>query len=307
MPRWDDGARISDVPCPLCFAGERRRIVETVWDAPEAAVYQCSGCNLVFLYPIMTAEEERTFYEAEFSRYMKLRGAPGETVPGDHFVKNRLEARRRLANLRSVLRTDMRVLEIGSSTGFLLDSVRPDVSSVTGIEPNLLYAEYARSRGIETYADLSDVADRRFDLILSYYVFEHLRNPVEYLGRLKSLLVPGGFLAAEVPNVDDALVRFYQVGSFDRFYWQKAHYFYYSHQTLAMVLERAGFASIRMIPEQRYDFSNHVHWLVKGEPGGAGKYSHIFDPHFDRAYAERLKAHWLCDTVFCVASRGAEE
>jgi len=251
----------------------------------------------------MGPEEEKAFYEAEFAQYMKQRGAAGETVPKEHFEKNREEAARRLANIQPYLKPEMKVLEMGSSTGFMLAAVEPHVSSVTGIEPNRIYAEYARGRGLNTLSDLDDAAGKTYDLVLAYYVLEHLRDPVDYLQRLHRMLNPGGVLALEVPNVDDALVRFYQLESFDRFYWQRAHYFYYSHRTLTMVLERAGFGSITMIPEHRYDFSNHLHWLVKGQPGGKGKYTDIFDESLTREYAKCLKAHWLCDTVFAVASR----
>ena len=304
MPNWSDTAPVADVPCPLCSeGGVRRRIVDTVWEAPESAVYQCSACEIVFVYPIVSPEEEKTFYEAEFAHYMKQRGAPGETRPEEHFEKNQAEAKRRWANLKSYVRPDMQVLEIGSSTGFLLAEIGPHVASVAGVEPGHLYREYANQQGIKTYADLSEVVGQRFDLILAYYVVEHLRNPVESLIQLYDMLNPGGHLAIEVPNVDDALVRLYQLDSFDRFYWQKAHYFNYSHRTLTMVLEQTGFQPIKTIPEQRYDISNHVYWLLKGKPGGKGKYTHIFDDRLNQEYVRCLKAHWLCDTIFAIATR----
>lgn len=303
MPNWEETAPVVDVPCPLCQEGVRRLVVPTVWDAPASAVYQCSACMAVFISPIMTPAEEKTFYEAEFSRYMSQRGAPGETIPEEHFRKNQEEAERRLRNLAGYVRKDMRVLEIGSSTGFMLSAIRPHVSEVNGVEPNSLYAEYARGRGITTFSDIADVQGNSYDLILAYYVLEHLRNPVSYLETLCGMLSSNGMLALEVPNVDDALVRFYQLDSFDRFYWQKAHYYYYSRETLEKVLRLAGFTSTTMIPEHRYDFSNHLHWMLKGQPGGKGKYRDIFDENLDRAYAECLKTSWLCDTIFAVASK----
>jgi len=254
----------------------------------------------------MTPEEEKAFYEAQFAGYMKQRGAPGETRPQEHFEKNQAEAKRRLTNLKPYLRSDMRALEIGSSTGFLLAAIEPYVAAVTGIEPGQLYAEYANRLGIKTQADLSEVAEQRFDLILAYYVIEHLRNPVEYLSQLHGMLNPSGYLAIEVPNVDDALVRLYQLESFDRFYWQRAHYFNYAHRTLTMVLERAGFEA-EMIPEQRYDLSNHMIWLRDGRPGGMGRFKDVFSPELEAAYAETLKKHWLCDTIFAIAQPARNE
>ena len=303
MPNWSDTAPVADVACPFGCDDTCRQIVDTVWEAPEAAVYQCSNCETVFIHPIMSEEEEKAFYEASFAGYMKERGAAGETVPEESFKAMQGEAERRLENLKPYLRPDMSVLEVGSATGFLLDAVAPHVGSVTGIEPGELYREYANSRGIETHAHISDVDGRTYDLILAYYVVEHLRDPLGYLADLRSRLNEGGRLAVEVPNVDDALVRFYQLDAFDRFYWQRAHYFNYSHKTMDMVMRRAGFSDVELIPDQRYDISNHIHWLLTGKPGGKGKYTDVFDERLNAEYARVMKENWYCDTVFAVATK----
>ncbi|MBI4662353.1 MAG: class I SAM-dependent methyltransferase [Verrucomicrobia bacterium] len=287
--------------CPLCRAEKSHKLVATVWKAPEASVYQCASCRIVYLHPIMTPEEERLFYEADFTRYMAGRGQEGQRNAEDNFAKNRGEAERRHDQLRPWLRKESRVLEIGSATGFLLEALRREGASVTGVEPGPEYRAYACERGLQTYASMAEVSLETFDLILAYYVLEHLRDPVGYLKDLRRRLAPGGAVALEVPNVEDALAWFYQLAAFDRFYWQKAHYFYYSRMTLRAVLERAGFARVSIFPVQRYDFSNHLHWLLKGEPGGKGKYSDIFDEKLDREYSECLKRHWLCDTLFAIA------
>jgi 2-polyprenyl-3-methyl-5-hydroxy-6-metoxy-1,4-benzoquinol methylase len=306
MPRPLDTAPLTDVRCPLGCSAATHRIVDTVWEAPEAAVYECAECSIVFVHPMMDESEERSFYEADFAGYMKHRGAPGQTDPAANFEANEGEGLRRLANLEPFLRPGMRVLELGSATGFLLDAVaHRGAASVTGVEPGSDYRAYANERGIRTVADLAEVENERFDLILAYYVVEHLRDPISSLSRLSGLLDPGGLLAVEVPNVEDALVSFYRVAAFDRFYWQKAHCFNYSRRTLAMVLQRSGFDHVDAIPEQRYDISNHVHWLTKGEPGGKGKYTHVFDERLNSEYARVLKEHWLCDTVFAVAHKGS--
>jgi SAM-dependent methyltransferase len=303
LPDWSDNAPVADVDCPFGCEGSRYRVVDTVWEAPESAVYRCGVCETVFVHPIMSEEEEKAFYEAQFAGYMKERGSPGETDPADHFQKWQPEAERRLENLKPWLREGMSVLEVGSSTGFLLDAIAPHVGSVVGVEPGEQYRDYANSRGIETHPLFEDISDRRFDLVISYYVVEHLRDPIGELQRWHALLNPGGRCAVEVPNVEDALVRYYQVDAFDRFYWQRAHYFNYSQKTLGMVMEKAGFDDYQAIPEQRYDISNHVHWMLTGEPGGKGRYTEVLDERLNAEYARAMKEHWLCDTVFAVATR----
>jgi SAM-dependent methyltransferase len=298
-------APVADVPCPFGHAGVRRRIVDTVWEADGAAEYQCSECGIVFLHPIMAPEEEREFYGAKFTQYMAARGQAGGADPEQSFEKWKPEGERRRALLEPWLRPEMSVLEIGSATGFLLEAIRGQVGDeLVGIEPGEDFRGFSRSRlGIEAYPDRGAVADRRFDLLLAYYVVEHLRDPVAELSQWRELLNPGGRLAIEVPNVDDALVRYWQVEAFDRFYWQKAHYFNYSQRTLTMVLTMAGFEDVQTIPVQRYDISNHVYWLWKGQPGGLGAYTDLLDDRVNAEYARALRERWLCDTVMAVATR----
>jgi len=76
------------------------------------------------------------------------------------------------------------------------------------------------------------------------------------------------------------------------------HRCYFSPETLSAVVEAAGFKTVELIPVQRYDLSNHMYWLQYGKPGGTGKYHQIFSKSLDAEYAECLKEHWLCDTIF---------
>lgn len=302
---WSKDAPVANVPCPFGHGGVRRRIVDTIWEAEDAAEYQCSECNVVFLHPIMTLEEEREFYGAQFAKYMAARGQAGGADPAASFEKWKPEGERRRQLLEPWLRPGMRALEFGSATGFLLDAVRPHIGDdLTGVEPGDDFREFSKAHvGIQAFPDRSHVEGREFDLILSYYVVEHMRGPVAELGRYLELLAPGGICAIEVPNVDDALVKYWQVVAFDRFYWQKAHYFNYSHETLAMVLGLAGFVDIETVPVQRYDISNHLHWLSQGKPGGAGAYTDLLDERINAEYARCLRERWLCDTVMAVAAK----
>lgn len=70
-----------------------------------------------------------------------------------------------------------------------------------------------------------------------------------------------------------------------------------------MLLEKCGFSLIRILPKQRYDLSNHMHWMQYRRPGGFGKYNHIFSEKLRTEYAENLINHSLCDTLFAVVTK----
>jgi SAM-dependent methyltransferase len=253
----------------------------------------------VYLFPIMSEAEEAEFYRAEFEKYMAGRSGAGWKSPQAHFRAYQPEGERRLPLVRPYLKEQDEVLEIGSSTGYFLDDLRGYVASVTGVEPGEAYRTHANRLGLRTHSSLDELAGRRFDVIFLYYVLEHLRHPIGYMSSLSSWLKPGGRILLEVPNVDDVLLGPYHIPNFGPFYWQKAHYQNFSHATLNDVLTRAGY-SVKLIPAQRYDLSNHMVWMMEGKPGGAGRFKELFTAELETAYAEALKRQWKCDTLFAV-------
>lgn len=285
--------------CRLCGSNDSILISSQVADAPEAAEYQCCQCEIVYLYPIMSEDEETDFYRAEFEKYMAGRSGASWTSPQAHFRAYQPEGERRLPLVRPYLKSEDDVLEIGSSTGYFLDDLRGYVHSVTGIEPSEAYREYSNKLGIKTYASLDEVHGRKFDVLMLYYVLEHLRDPIGYMSSLTKWLHPGGRILVEVPNAEDVLLGPYKIPAFAPFYWQKAHYYNYSHRTLSYILTRAGY-SANVFPAQRYDLSNHMVWMMEGKPGGAGRFKKLFTPELELAYAEALKRQWKCDTLFGV-------
>ena len=292
-----------DASCLLCGSIDIRLISSEVSGAPEAAIYQCVDCRIIFQSPIMSEGEENQFYEKDFPGYMEGRaGTPSWKSSDSHFASFiRNEGLRRLNKLKGTLQTDWDILEIGSSTGYFLELIRPYVRSVIGVEPGPEHADFAVNRGIRTVPSIEALdKDIRYDAILIYYVLEHMRDPVDFLATFESFLKPTGQLFIEVPNVQDILLSRYNVPNFGSFYWQKMHYFYFCPQTLENVLEHAGF-TCRLIPEQRYDLSNHMVWLRDGRPGGMSRFKDIFSVELEDAYSEALKRKWLCDTIFAIA------
>jgi SAM-dependent methyltransferase len=289
--------------CRLCGSRVSVLVSSTVSEAPESSVYECSSCGIVYVYPIMTAEEEAAFYADQFEQYMARRSGPGWKSPGAHFQSYSEEGRRRLPLVLPHLRKADAVLEIGSSTGYFLNALRPFVGAVAGVEPSEAYRTYACSAGIETVESLEELGARRFDVIALYYVVEHLRDPVGYLMSLRPRLNPGGRLLIEVPNVQDALLSLYRLPAFSSFYWQRAHYHNFSRVTLTRVLEQAGY-KVATHPVQRYDLSNHMVWMFDGKPGGHGRFASVLGAEADAAYRKTLMNNWICDTVFAVATAG---
>jgi SAM-dependent methyltransferase len=301
------------ISCPLCGSESPFQSVVTrhvYGDATgERAFFHCARCDVRYLFPGLSAEQEARFYASEFESFMASRAGAvgGWDKVEDHVRANESTRLRRLAYLRPHLPQAINILEVGCSSGFMLWPFCAEGRRCVGIEPSGAFGDYLRSRGLEIYNSLEQLAnsatERRFDLIMHFFVLEHISSPVPFLQRLIELLNPGGRMVFEIPNAADPLHSVYAIPEFERFYWSIAHPWYFSESSLGHLLEGTG-KPYSIQREQRYDLSNHLIWARDGRPGGMGRFSSVFGPELEETYRRALVAAGHCDTLVGVVEKG---
>lgn len=289
-----------DIICPLCHSQNNEIISEKLrYESPRKA-YRCRDCGLVFLFPQMTADEERIFYESEYGEIFSHEKG---TTPAKLFEARLPDARTYFGWIRDWVAPTFDCLEVGCASGYFLATVREHVKSICGIETHTLLREHCTKIGIPTFNSLDDCKDDSFDLIFMFFVLEHIGDPMAFLRSAKRVLRENGKLFIVVPNVDDALFSLYDIPGFKPFYFTPAHQFYYSRNTLKQTINKAGMDNVVIYPHQRYDLSNHMHWMMYGKPGGVGKYNSVFSDILLKEYAKNLEEKFLCDTLLAVVTK----
>jgi len=196
-------------------------------------------------------------------------------------------------------------LEIGCSSGFMLDRLRDAGCEVYGVDPSEVFIDFARSKELRVFKSIEALRAAhtcKFDLVIHFYVLEHIAKPVDFIRYYMGLLVPDGKMIFEVPCATDPLVELYKVSAFDKFYWSVAHHWYFNKESLTALLGKTGL-KFQLFPEQRYDLSNHITWMLDGKPGGYGRFNNIFGPDFDKLYKEQLKKSCYCDTLTAILEK----
>lgn len=289
--------------CRLCNSHDEFQKIraEHVFGGTEKhKFWECSSCGAIYLSPTLSKEEETYFYKKEFEKFMSTRvGDHRDWSNAENHIKtNQDQVLRRWKFIEKHISKNMEVLEIGCSSGFMLDKFKHEGCNVSGIEPSGEFLEFIHNKGYEAYEALEDVDEsRQFDMITHFFVFEHISDPFDFIKKQLDLLKEGGVIIAEIPSATDPLTSLYDIDAFERFYWSIAHHYYYTPKSLKYILDKMNL-KYELIPEQRYDLSNHITWMTKGKPGGQNKYNHIFTDELIEKYKEDLKNNWLCDTIF---------
>jgi len=296
--------------CRICSADSSRQTIRAdfVYGGKDFHNFWCcEKCKSIYLYPALSEKEEKRFYKEEFEKFMDTRSGSERDWSGadEHIKTNQDQVIRRWKFLEKYMAKGMNVLEIGCSSGFMMNKFRDCGMNCTGVEPSGAFLQFLKKNGHKVFPDINSLRQTdydKFDLIVHFFVLEHIRDPFEFFKETYQMLKPGGQIIAEVPCANDPLTSIYNIPEFDKFYWSIAHHYYFSPDSISYIIEKLGY-QYELIPEQRYDLSNHMTWMQEGKPGGQGRYNDIFSQTFNDKYMDELKDQWLCDTLFLVIQK----
>ncbi len=297
--------------CRICNAPEVFQSVRSEFvfgGKEEQKFWQCHKCDLIYMSPPISAEEEKIFYKKEFEKFMASRSGSERdwTNAESHIQTNQDQIKRRWKYLKDHLAPGKELLEIGCSSGFMLNAFRNNGLHCTGIEPSGEFTEFLQKNDHSVFESIGKLRsaqpEKQFDLVVHFFVFEHIRNPFEFLSENLALLKQGGKIIAEIPCAKDPLISIYKIPAFEKFYWSIAHHYYYTPKSLTYILDKMGL-EYQLIPEQRYDLSNHIVWMTEGKPGGQGRFNSVFSDSLINQYQSDLKKNWLCDTIVLVIKK----
>jgi SAM-dependent methyltransferase len=245
-----------DLRCPLCSSPD----AELRYRLSRFDVLGCRGCALVYLWPQPSAEQIRamfsTLYTTGAGSLPELRDYFGfcyDDVPSNPLVQlyeswlDALEGVRKPGSL----------LDVGCGTGLFLAVARRRGWQPFGIDDCAEATRHAREHfGLDVWdGEFADFAsgDRRFDAITGWDIIEHTRAPVELLQAAHACLAPGGVVGLSTPNqrsiLDVVAGALYGLSRgrvkapLEKFYIEQ-HFLYFTEETLARALERAGLAVV---------------------------------------------------------------
>lgn len=229
--------------CPSCEAPVGRAQVLFVKNGIVHG--RCTSCDLVYTTSTLDEENDAAQYEAtEFMRaYAELKLNP---------LYTNLDRMKAAYYLQEALpltgSTEAAVLDIGASTGSVMNAATALGLAAFGIEPDTTVTaslgENFPDRFVTGFFPQDLPPDwPRFDIITLLDVLEHVREPVEFLRQIAPHLSSRGVLAVQVPNHQSLFIQLQGMANSN---YCVGHWQHFTAQTLEGVVRRAGYELIRV-------------------------------------------------------------
>lgn len=236
--------------CPTCGADDAAHEL----DKDHMTLVRCRACDLVYVSPTFDEHHYREMYGSKaYQGVMKDLGEASHQYRVERFGRERVGL---MARHLEVARP--RYLDVGCSTGFVVEAARDAGWDALGIDLNPSAIEFGRARGLNLrVAALEDeaFAPGAFDAVSLFDVLEHLPEPRAIAARASELLAPGGILFLYVPNYDSASRLL--MGKHAHFIWPTHHLNYYTPRTLTDFLTRQGL-EVTWVVTEGLDLADYV-------------------------------------------------
>ncbi|MFX1363484.1 MAG: class I SAM-dependent methyltransferase [Promethearchaeota archaeon] len=252
--------------CYLCGSEELKIVREKVRYNIPRKVLECQNCGLNYLKP--TSEDLEDYYAADYRKnYKPILGEPLKCKEMFELLLPYQMAR--VEEIKHLLHPEIKILDVGCSTGHFLYTIKEYVKECVGIEYNQKDADFTQNElGIKTYStsiEKTGLPLAYYDMITLYQVLEHFEDPIKSLKIYKKYLRDDGYLVVEVPNIQDILISGYKIDNYLDFWFREPHLFNFSPKTLTMVMEKAGFKG-NIKGFQCYNLMNHFNWIFLKKP-----------------------------------------
>lgn len=221
--------------CPTC--GSSRHSLE--FEKDHFDIVRCGECDLVYVNPIMDEEHYRQTYAGEaYQEIVKELGEESHEYRLGRFGSERVEIMKQF--FPGGEDEPPRYLDIGCSTGFVVEAAREEGWEAIGIDLNPSAVEFGRERGLELYHSSIEQFEYewKFDIISLFDVLEHLVHPRRILEEAIRNLTGGGLIFLYLPNYQSASRML--MGKEAHFIWPTHHLNYYTIDTAADLLDRLG-------------------------------------------------------------------
>lgn len=223
------------------------------------AVYRCLHCDLQQVLPSSIPADLENKYEAVEDRIYLENSKVRERT----FEKL-------YQNIEQYIDKNNKVLEVGSYVGMFLANLKKHGIQADGIEPSEWAVEYSKNNfGVSAVQGFlnsgQDGLDDEYGTVVSWDVFEHVRDPKKFIEDAAARLKSGGYLCLTTLDVDSWPPKMLKT----KWPWlMNMHVFYFDKDCVEDIFARCGIELVETRPYTHYARPSYI--LERGFEGFPG-------------------------------------
>ncbi len=232
------------INCDLCGSNDSEIIYKNLVDnylfKPGLFNYvRCQNCGQIYLNPRPLKTAIPGYYKGEYIPY----GARNFFIM---FLKKILWLPDKLF-IDSTLTKGGKILEIGCARGDFLAYLGKRYQTY-GLEMDQASVDWAVNKhGLDVSKDIledHDFGGLKFDFVIMFFVLEHMLSPKRALGKLYSIMNPGGVALISLPNFNSWERRFF--GRYWAGFDVPRHLYIFGEPQFKRLAEEAGFEILKV-------------------------------------------------------------
>ncbi len=265
-------------------------------------IFRCIGCNVDRLDEDLSIK--KVAYQSKEYREMLNQG-----IEVNDYFKHSDSIQ--IHNLNALWPLNIRgknIADIGTGGGSFLDAVSGLADEVLAIEPTVMYHSSLKKRGYRVFnytADALKEYRNKIDIVFSFQVIEHVRNPKKLLREALLLLRPNGKLIIATPNRNDILLKLLP-NDFPSFYYRTQHRWYFDKGSIINCFGQIATLANSQLDEveffHTFGMSNCLTWLNEKRPIGDLRIEGI-SPVADKMWSAYLQSTGQTDTLILKATK----
>jgi 2-polyprenyl-3-methyl-5-hydroxy-6-metoxy-1,4-benzoquinol methylase len=244
------------IRCSLCSRDNHRPLYHV---ADGIDIVLCNACGLAFMNPRYTNEYLKEVYqdfEVPWVQRWKDSGKGGDFITTYRKMLGQAARYEDLKlNFLSARCPEKSACDVGFGAGVFLVRAAEMGWKGLGVEIKKSSCDFlSENFNISTIAGefpQIDFGDRKFGCVTMFALLEHVTDPRGYVEKAREVLLPGGVLLVEVPNLRAIDARFKGARA-KSFRPEHHHLTFFTRRTLGRFLSESGFEAIEVISPMQF-------------------------------------------------------
>ena len=237
---------VFDKKIECCLVCGEQRLADYKRDWRDVLICRCASCGFQFMNPQYEDNYIHQYYVDSYVDTDRSKTHLASYEPAYSLYLSLLE--------RHI--TTGKLLDIGCGNGSLLAVAKQRGWQISGYDVDANSTKAVSERLQESNIFTGDFLEldesQQYDVITLHQVLEHVKNPNEYLQKIRRLLTDGGYAFIAVPNIHSVSnklkfmlesigIRRRNIG---KYYDTYHHLLYFTPSTLRLILSKNGFISL---------------------------------------------------------------